>query len=210
MAGREEEERTRSFRFQLGARFTLVMTLAVAAVSVMTYFSLRLALDRELNASMINVASIQAATVTDDPSGVMHFHEWELTAEEAASVQDLIRYLQVWNAEGESLRRTSHLSEDLPLDTLALARASNGRLAWTEGIFPGVPIRALYYPLERFGELHIQHVLQVAAPLGARDRILHTVTLLLVLILTTVFASTFVGARWLAGWTGGPACRRYR
>jgi heavy metal sensor kinase len=148
---------------------------------------------------MMNVASIQAVTVTDDPSGAMHFHEWELTAEEAASVQDLIRYLQIWSAEGESLLRTSHLNEDLPLDTAALARAANGQLTWTEGSFQGIPIRALYYPLERFGEQHIRHVLQVAAPLEARDRMLQTITLLLLLILTTVAGLTFSGAWWLAG-----------
>jgi heavy metal sensor kinase len=177
---------------------------AVAAVALLSHYALRQALDRELNASMINVASIQAGTVTDDPSGAMHFHEWELTAEEAASVQDLIRYLQIWSAEGESLLRTSHLNENLPLDTAALARAAGGQLTWTEGSFQGIPIRALYYPLERFGELHIQHVLQVAAPLGARDRMLQTVTLLLLLILTTVAGLTFSGAWWLAGRTIQP------
>jgi two-component system OmpR family sensor kinase len=172
---------------------------AVAAVALLSHYAVRQALDRELNASMINVASIQAATVTDDPSGAMHFHEWELTADEAASVRDLIRYLQIWSAEGESLLRTSHITEDLPLDTAALARAASGRLTWTEGSFQGIPIRALYYPLERFGELHIQHVLQVAAPLEARDRMLKTATLVLLLILATVAALTFSGAWWLAG-----------
>ena len=61
--------RARSFRFLLGARFTLVMIGAVAAVALLSHYALRQALDRELNASMISVASIQAATVTDDPSG---------------------------------------------------------------------------------------------------------------------------------------------
>ncbi|MFH1763046.1 MAG: ATP-binding protein [Gemmatimonadota bacterium] len=189
----------RSFRFLLGVRVTTVMTGAVMAVAVLSYFGLRRALDRELNASMINVASIQAATVTDDPSGAMHFHEWELTAEEAASVRDLIRYLQIWSADGESLIRTSHITEDLPLDAAALARAADGQLTWTEGSFQGIPIRSLYYPLERLGELHIRHVLQVAAPLGARDRMLQTATLVLLLILVTVAALTFSGAWWLAG-----------
>ena len=199
MSRPREKERMRSFRFLLGVRVTMVMTGAVMAVAVLSYFGLRRALDRELNASMINVASIQAATVTDDPSGAMHFHEWELTAEEAASVRDLIRYLQIWSADGESLIRTSHITEDLPLDSAALAKAGGGELAWTEGTFQGIPIRALYYPLERLGDLHIRHVLQVAAPLEARDRMLQTVTLLLLLILTTVAALTFLGGWWLAG-----------
>jgi two-component system OmpR family sensor kinase len=204
MLFRGEGARPRSFRFLLGARFTLVMIGAVAAVALLSHYALRQALDRELNASMINVASIQAATVTDDPSGAMHFHEWELTAEEAASVRDLVRYLQIWSAEGESLVRSTFITQDLPLDTAALAKAGSGQLTWTEGWFQGIPIRALYFPLERFGELHIQHVLQVAAPLEARDRMLHTATLLLLLILATVAALTFSGAWWLAGRTIQP------
>jgi two-component system OmpR family sensor kinase len=188
----------RSFRFLLGIRFSVTMTGAVTAVAILSYLALRQALDRELNASMLNVASIQAATVTEDPSGAMHFHEWELTAEEAASVRDLIRYLQIWNADGESLLRTSHITQDLPLDRAALAKASNGELAWTEGAFQGMPVRALYYPLERLGELHHRHVLQVAAPLEARDRMMRTVVLLLLSIVGTVAVFTFLGAWWLA------------
>jgi two-component system OmpR family sensor kinase len=192
-------EGIRSFRFLLGLRVTLVMTGAMTIVAVLSYLGLRQALDRELNASMLNVASIQAATVTADPSGTMRFHEWELTAEEAASVRELIRYLQIWNTDGESLLRTGHISEDLPLDRDALGRAGTGTLAWTEGTFQGIPVRALYYPLERLGELHIRHVLQVAAPLEARNRMLTTVGFLLLSIVATVAAATFLGAWWLAG-----------
>ena len=164
--------RLRSFRFILGIRVTVVMTGAVAAVALSSFLVLRQALDRELNASLISVASVQAASVTDDPSGEMRFHEWELTPDEAVSLRDLVRYLQIWNAEGESLIRSRFIDEDLPLDTVALARAGKGALAWAEGTFQGVQVRALYYPLERLGELHTRHVLQVAAPLAARDRVL--------------------------------------
>lgn len=190
-------DRMRSFRLLLAVRFTVAMTGAVAAVAILSYYALRQGLDRELDASMLSVASIQAATVTDDPTGAMHFHEWELSADEAASVRDLIRFLQIWNTEGESLVRSAFVTEDLPLDTTALRRAGGGTLAWTEGTFQGIPIRALYYPLERLGELHTRHVLQVAAPLEARNRMLRTVGLLLLILLGTVATLTFLGAWWL-------------
>jgi len=190
-------ERARSFRFLLAVRFTLVMTGAVAAVAALSYYALRQGLDRELDASMLNVASIQAATVTDDPTGAMHFHEWELTADEATSVRELIRYLQIWNTDGESLVRSAFINQDLPLDTAALRVAGEGTLSWTEGTFQGIPIRALYYPLERLGELHTRHVLQVAAPLEGRNRTLHRVGLLLLTIVGTVALLTFTGAWWL-------------
>ncbi len=190
-------DRMRSFRFLLAVRFTVVMTGAVAAVAALSYFALRQGLVRELEASMLNVASIQAAVVTDDPTGAMHFHEWALTADEAASVRDLIRYLQIWNTAGESLVRSAFITEDLPLDRDALARAGGGTLTWTEGTFQGIPVRALYYPLERLGELHNRHVLQVAAPLEAQRRMLRTVAFLLLSLVGTVAVLTFLGAWWL-------------
>jgi two-component system OmpR family sensor kinase len=130
----------------------------------------------------------------------MRFHEWELTAEEAASVRELNRYAQIWSASGESLVRTRYITEDLPLDTAALGRAASGELVWTpRGLFQGIPIRALYYPLERLGELHTRHVLQIAAPLESRNRMLRTVGILLLGILATTAGTTFLGAWWLAG-----------
>jgi two-component system OmpR family sensor kinase len=180
------------------------MTAAVGAVSILSFLALRQALDRQLNASILNVASIQAASVTDDPTGEMRFHEWELTPEEAASVRDLNRYAQIWNGEGESLVRTRYITQDLPLDRAALDRAVAGELVWTHGSFQGIPIRALYYPLERLGELHTRHVLQVAAPLEGRNRMLVTVGFLLLGILATTAAATFLGSRWLAAKAVGP------
>lgn len=194
----------RSFRGLLGLRVTVAMTAAVGAVSILSFLALRQALDRQLNASILNVASIQAASVTDDPTGEMRFHEWELTPEEAASVRDLNRYAQIWNGEGESLVRTRYITQDLPLDRAALDRAVAGELVWTHGSFQGIPIRALYYPLERLGELHTRHVLQVAAPLEGRNRMLVTVGFLLLGILATTAAATFVGSRWLAAKAVGP------
>jgi two-component system OmpR family sensor kinase len=174
------------------------MTLGIGAVSALSFFALRNALDRELNVSLVNVASIQASALTEDPSGVMRFHEWELTPEEAASIRDLNRYAQVWNADGESLLRTQYITRDLPLDTTALHTAARGELTWTEGEFQGIPIRSLYYPLERLGELHRRHVLQVAAPLEARNRTLLVVALLLLAVTVTAGAGSFLAGWWLA------------
>ena len=70
---------SRSFRFQLAARFTVGMAAAVVAIGVVSVLAIRSTLDRELNASILNVATIQAASLTDSPDGAMHFHEWELT-----------------------------------------------------------------------------------------------------------------------------------
>ena len=80
---------THSFRFQLALRATAGATLGLAVLSGVTLLTLRAVLDRELNRSISSVASIQAASLADGTPGGMHFHEWDLTPEEAASVSGL-------------------------------------------------------------------------------------------------------------------------
>lgn len=175
------------------------MAFGLMALSVFTYYSIRGSLDRELNASLLAVASIQAATLTEAPSGAMRFHEWELTPDEASQIRDLNRYAQVWNDAGESLLRTQYITEDLPLDTASLRRALDGRITWVESRFGGMPVRSLYYPLGRLGPLHGSHVLQVAAPLEARNRLLRKGLLLILGLGVLVIGGTQVGSWWLAG-----------
>ncbi len=189
----------RSFRFQLALRAAAAMAVGMTAVGAVTFLGLRSILDSELDASILNVASIQAASLTDAPGGEMHFHEWELTPEEAASLEDLIRYAQVWQADGVSLLRSQYMTSDLPLDREHLARAEEGNVIWTQTSWNGMPIRALYYPLERFGMAHERHVLEVAAPLVKRNEMLLRVGLFLGALTLVMSGATFAGASWLAG-----------
>jgi hypothetical protein len=142
---------TRSLRFLLAARAAGSMTLALGVISIAAFLGARAYLDSEIEASLLNVASIQASAVAGVPDGRMEFHEWDLPPEEAAQVRDLNRYAQVWSASGESLLRTRYITTDLPLDTSALRGAASGRLLTIDQQFQGMPIRSLYYPLERMG-----------------------------------------------------------
>jgi two-component system OmpR family sensor kinase len=188
----------RWFRFQLALRAAGAMALALVGVSAITLVALRASLDRELDASILNVASIQAASLTDAPDGEMHFHEWDLTPDEAASLRDLIRYAQVWQADGVSLLRSQYMTSDLPLDREHLSRAGAGELVWVELDWEDLAIRSLYYPLERMGEAHQRHVLQIAAPMQARNELLSRVTAFLALLVVLLSAGAFAGAWWLA------------
>ncbi len=190
---------THSFRSKLAKRATIGVAFGLVAVSAVTLFTLRTLLDRELNASILSVASIQAASLADGVSGEMHFHEWDLTAEEAASVQDLIRYAQVWQVDGQSLLRSQFMTTDLPFDATGLTLASSGELVWAEQNFEGSPVRTLYYPLERLGEAHRTHVLQIAAPLISRNGMLARTAVFLSLLTIGLAGGTFLGSWWLAG-----------
>jgi len=175
------------------------MAGAVAVLSALSVLALRRAVDGELNASILAVASIQAASVTDSPDGAMAFHEWEITPDEAASVRELVRYAQVWSAGGTSLLRSQYMTSDLPLDREALRVAGSGELVWSAGVYDGVPVRVLYYPLSRFGDVHQGHVLEVAAPLSARDSLIRRLVFSSVAVTLVVALASLLGSWWLAG-----------
>jgi two-component system, OmpR family, sensor kinase len=195
---------SRSLRFRVAVRIALAMMAALAILSLFGVYGARLFLDAELDANLLNVASIQASAVTDAPTGEMVFHEWDLTPEEAAQVRELNRYAQIWSASGESLLRTQYIVEDLPLDREALAQAAAGRLVMTDQQFQGMPIRSLWYPLERMGAVHAHHVLQVAAPLTGRNNMLRQLAWLLLGITLLSGGASFVGGWWLASRVVGP------
>jgi two-component system OmpR family sensor kinase len=189
---------TRSFRFQLALRASVAAVVGLVALSAVSLITLRALLDQELKSSILNVASIQAASLADGPDGAMHFHEWDLTADEAASVRDLIRYAQVWDADGRSLLRSQYMNSDLSPDAGALAVASAGELVWAAQDFEGSPVRTLFYPLERLGAQHEAHVLQIAAPLSGRDGMLARAGAFLAALTVLLGATTFAGSWWLA------------
>lgn len=189
----------RSFRAQLAVRFAAVMTVAVILISAASLWTLRVLIDRELNAAILNVASIQAASLVDSPDGAMHFHEWQLTPEEAASVRELVQYAQVWSEGGQSLLRSQFMVDDLPLDRDALRDASAGELLWREQTFEGLPVRSVYYPLGRFGAPHDRHVLQVAAPLAPRDDMIRRLAAFFGALAGAVLLGSAAGGWWLAG-----------
>lgn len=188
-----------SLRGRLANRFATTVLGGMLGISLVGWMALRFALDQEIDSSLLAVASIQASSVTEAPDGVMRFHEWDLTPEEAISVRDLNRYAQIWDRAGRSLLRTRYITQDLPLDLPALTRAGEGEIVWVRQTFDGIPIRTLYYPLERRGVLHQGHVLQVSAPMEARNATLRVTAVYLAGIALLVVLGTWVGAWWLAG-----------
>ncbi len=197
----------RSFRVQLALQFAGAMGAGLVIVGLLSFLAVRETLDREIEATLLGVASIQAGAATEADEGHMRLVEWELTAEEAEALRDLNRFSQIWGEDGRSLLRTRYLTEDLPLDTAALRRAAAGELLWEEQEFQGMPVLSLYYPLGRFGEEHEAHVLQVSAPLESRDRLLGGVALFVSLAVVAISLASFGGAWWLADRTLGPVRR---
>jgi hypothetical protein len=59
----------------LALRATATMASAMVVVSVVSLLALRFELNREIDATVLEVASIQAASLTDEDSGAMRFHD---------------------------------------------------------------------------------------------------------------------------------------
>lgn len=188
----------RSFRGVLALRFGILAAFGMSLCVLITWFAFRYMLDNELNASMLNVASIQAAAVTDHAEGIMRFHEWELTPDEAESVVELIRYAQIWDRSGVSLLRSRYMVRDLPTDPEALESAAAGDLVWRTAEFGGYRIRSVFYPLVRLGDLHDEHVLQIAAPLQTRDTLLRRLAWFGAGLVLLTALGAMLGGRWLA------------
>lgn len=189
---------TRTFRAALALRLALVTFLGMASLCLIGFIALRAVVDREIETNLLNVASIQAASVADSPAEAMHLHEWDLTPDEARSVEELIRYAQVWGEDGASLLRSQYMTDDLPLDTVAWQTAKGGELAWSMGDYGTTHIRSVYYPIGRLGGSHGEHVIQIAAPLGARDDLLRRVAMALGALTLLVTGGAFAGGWWLA------------
>jgi hypothetical protein len=147
------------------------------------------------------VASIQASALTDEPTGAMEFHEWDLTPEEAAQVRELNRYAQVWSADpGRACSGPSTSPRTCRWTRRRSARRGQ-ELTMTEQTFQGMPIRSLYYPLERMGHLHAHHVLQVAAPLTGRNEMLRQLAWLLAGITSSPAPPpSWAAGGWRSGW----------
>jgi len=197
--GSAERTAGASFRSRLALRATVVVTVGLSLLCLGTATVLRVLLDREVDASILSVASIQAASLADGPSGEMHFHEWDLTPEEAVSVRDLVQYAQVWDENGASLLRSQYMVADLPIDPEALSRASAGDLVWSRQEFNETPVRTLFYPLARLGTAHRGHVLQIAAPLEQRNATLRRAWLFFCALTALMAVATYAGSWWLAG-----------
>jgi light-regulated signal transduction histidine kinase (bacteriophytochrome) len=105
----------RSFRFQLALQFAGAMGAGLVIVGLPSFLAVRETLDREIEATLLGVASIQAGAATEADEGQMRLVKWGLTADET----DLERIFQRFS-RGDWARTRS---PDTPGTGLGLAIA---------------------------------------------------------------------------------------
>ena len=154
----------KSFRAALALRVALGVLALLAASGVVSVLALRTILYRQLDATLLHLAEVEAQAGAAASGSEFQFHEGVLLAAREGPSVELIRYAQLWRQDGRPVVRSRNLSSDLELPPTALAVAATGRVATFSQNWRGRPIRSVVYPLVLVGAAHQVHLLQVAAP----------------------------------------------
>lgn len=196
----------RSFRLRLALQFSALMTVTFVGIGAGAVLLLRRALTAQLDGTLLRLASIEAAAVSDAPDSAVHFHEGVFTAPRSEGATELERYAQIWRDDGIAVLRSQSLgTRDLPRDSLAFAAARQGEITLATTEWHGERLRTVFYPLGLLAPAHRAHILQVAAPLRPVQSVLSTLGRLLLGLGLIVLALTFFGGWMLAGRAVRPA-----
>jgi two-component system OmpR family sensor kinase len=182
------------------------MAAVFLVVGLVAITLLRHLLTGQLDGTLLRLAAIEASAVTDSPDSAVHFHEGIFNAPQSEGTTELVRYAEVWRADGSPVVRSQSLgTKDLPTSLDALAAARHREVVLVSLVWNGEPLRAVYYPLELVAPVHRAHILQVAAPLRPVGNVLTTLEEFLAGIGIIATGLTFVGGWALAGRAVRPA-----
>ena len=185
----------RSFRVSLAIQMATGVLALFAAVSVASVLALRSLLYRELDATLLHLAEVEAQAGAAATGSAFEFHEGVLLAQRDGAANELTRYAQLWTSDGRPLVRSRNLGVPLDLPAATLAAARSGRIAWATHSWQGHSLRSVVYPLELVGAAHGVHLLQVAAPTEPTRRTLSSFSALVALL-----AAIGAAGAYLVGW----------
>jgi two-component system OmpR family sensor kinase len=195
-----------SLRTRLAVRFTALMAAMFLFIGLVAVTLLRRILTAQLDGTLLRLAAIEASAVTDSPDSAVHFHEGIFNAPHSETTTELVRYAEIWRADGSPVVRSQSLgAKDLPTSLDAFAAARNRDVVLVSLNWDGEAIRTLYYPLELVSPAHRSHILQVAAPLRPVADVLVTLERFLAALGAVATALTFIGGWALADRAVRPA-----
>ncbi len=195
-----------SFRLRLAVRFTALLAAAFIVIGLVAILLLRHMLTAQLDSTLLRLATIEAAAVSDSPDSAVHFHEGIFNAPLSESAAELVRYAEVWHEDGEAVVRSQSLGgRDLPISPEDFAAARRGEVVLGSIVWQGEPVRSVFYPLGLVRPVHRAHILQVAAPLRPVSDVVRTLVRLLIAVGGVGIGLTFLGAWGLAGRAVRPA-----
>jgi heavy metal sensor kinase len=195
-----------SFRTRLAVRFTVLMGATLLVAGAVATVLLRRTLTVQLDGTLLRLAAIEASAVSDAPDSTVHFHEGVFNAPVSANASELLRYAQIWRADGSSFLRSQSLGpRDLPAAPEGFAAAQRGAVVVVSQRLDGERVRSVFYPLGLLGPARRAFILQVAAPLRPLEDTLRTLVRALLSLGVLATGVTFIGAWWLARLAVRPA-----
>lgn len=188
-----------SFRTRLAVRFTALMAATFLVVGLVAMTLFRRVLTTQLDSTLLRLASIEAAAASDSPDSVVHFHEGVFSAPQGENPSDLVRYAEIWRADGVPVVRSESVGErDLPTSLDGFAGARHGEISVRSVKWDGEPLRSVYYPLGLVRPAYQGHILQVAAPLQPVENVLIVLEQFLIGLGLVATVLAFVGGWALA------------
>jgi two-component system OmpR family sensor kinase len=193
----------RSFRSALALRVAAQALVLVAVLAAGVMLLLRSRLIGSLDASLLEVAEIEAQAATTRESAEFHFRPGSFRRVQTDSSTDLIVSAQLLTTDGTPVARSANLGADLPVPPRALAVALRGAVGYETQQRDGRPIRSTIYPLIRIGPAHRGQLLQVSSSLAPVEA-----TLAGFVRQVVAFGVTGTILAWFAGlWIAGRAIR---
>ncbi len=196
----------RSFRLRLAIRFALTILAVIAGVGVAATVSLRAILYRQLDATLLQLAEVEALAGASASSPSFSFHEGVFLSGSRLGLSPLSRFAELWDAQGRPVVRSANLGDrHLPLPAAAMAEARRGVPGRATHQWAGERYRSLVYPLLLVGAHHGSHFLQVSAPVAPVDGVLWRFAGLAALLGLVGAAAGFGGAFHFARLATRPA-----
>ncbi len=189
----------RSFRLALALRMAGSMLAILLVLAVGATIGLRALLYKQLDGTLLHLAEVEAEAGAAQAGPDFTFHEGVLLGKRTAAGEELTRYAQLWDSDGQPLTRSANLDRDLMLPADAPARAMQGEVTWDTHDWEGQRVRCVVYPLRLIGAAHGHHLLQVAAPLAPLERTIRDFTLFGALLTLLGVAAAFAIGWRMAG-----------
>jgi heavy metal sensor kinase len=171
--------RFRSYRGLLTWRFALLWAATFVVFGFAIHYAVKVILVRQVDRSLSLVASLQASAVAQSSPGQMELREWDLREDEALRLQEVIWQIQVWDEFDQVVVTSENLVNPLPAPSEGLDVVRGGRVLYQSGDRSPIPLRQVYYPLQRLDSRHQGHIIQVAVSLQPMQRTLRRIDMVL-------------------------------
>jgi len=155
----------KSFRSALALRVTVQALVLAITLLVGAIFLLRTNLLSSVDASLIQVAEIQAEAGVRASSGEFHFPSEDFGLAERERGGAMLPWTQVLTPDGKVAARSGNLAGTLPVPVHALETARKGAIGRATLSWSDQSIRTIIYPLSRLRPPHPEQLLQVAVSL---------------------------------------------